>query len=156
MVYQFFPDPNIARHQQLFEIWIRPVPNETRHFALRAALRELDRLVTRGMTQAEFDLTRSFLAKYILHFAATTMERLGYALDDRFYGINGSHLENYRNALKTMTLADVNGAIKRHWHTGAMKIAVVRIRDSWADRRLAICARSFKALPKPGQTNHLP
>ena len=33
----------------------------------------------------------------------------------------------------------------------AMKIAVVRIRDSWADRRLVICARSFKALPKPAQ-----
>jgi DNA-binding transcriptional LysR family regulator len=33
----------------------------------------------------------------------------------------------------------------------AMKIAVVRIRDSWADRQLAICARSFKALPKPAQ-----
>jgi DNA-binding transcriptional LysR family regulator len=33
----------------------------------------------------------------------------------------------------------------------AMKIAVVRIRDSWADRRLAICARSFRALPKPAQ-----
>jgi hypothetical protein len=32
-----------------------------------------------------------------------------------------------------------------------MKIAVVRIRDSWAGRRLAICARSFKALPKPAQ-----
>jgi DNA-binding transcriptional LysR family regulator len=33
----------------------------------------------------------------------------------------------------------------------AIKIAVVRIRDSWADRRLAICARSFRALPKPAQ-----
>jgi len=33
----------------------------------------------------------------------------------------------------------------------SMKIAVVRIKDSWADRRLAICARSFKALPKPAQ-----
>lgn len=33
----------------------------------------------------------------------------------------------------------------------SMKITVVRIRDSWADRRLAICARSFKALPKPAQ-----
>jgi hypothetical protein len=32
-----------------------------------------------------------------------------------------------------------------------MKIAVVRMRDTWADRRLAICARSFKALPKPAQ-----
>ena len=33
----------------------------------------------------------------------------------------------------------------------SMKIGVVRIRDAWADRRLAICARSFKALPNPAQ-----
>lgn len=33
----------------------------------------------------------------------------------------------------------------------SMKIAVVRIRDSWADRRLVICARSFKALARPAQ-----
>jgi DNA-binding transcriptional LysR family regulator len=34
---------------------------------------------------------------------------------------------------------------------GATKIGVVRIRDAWANRRLVICARSFKALPKPAQ-----
>ena len=33
----------------------------------------------------------------------------------------------------------------------SMKIDVVRIRDSWANRRLAICARSFKSLPRPAQ-----
>lgn len=33
----------------------------------------------------------------------------------------------------------------------SMKINVVRIRDTWADRRLVICARSFRALPKPAQ-----
>jgi DNA-binding transcriptional LysR family regulator len=33
----------------------------------------------------------------------------------------------------------------------SMKINVVRIRDSWANRRLAICARSFKELSKPAQ-----
>jgi len=33
----------------------------------------------------------------------------------------------------------------------SMKIAVVRIRDSWADRRLALCARNFKALPRPAR-----
>ena len=32
-----------------------------------------------------------------------------------------------------------------------MKIGVVRIRDAWANRRLVICARSFKALSKPAQ-----
>ena len=33
----------------------------------------------------------------------------------------------------------------------SVKIGVVRIRDAWANRRLVICARSFKALPKPAQ-----
>lgn len=33
----------------------------------------------------------------------------------------------------------------------SMKVAIVRIRDSWAHRRLAICARSFKALSRPAQ-----
>jgi DNA-binding transcriptional LysR family regulator len=33
----------------------------------------------------------------------------------------------------------------------SMRIGVVRIRDPWANRRLAICARSFKALPRPAQ-----
>ena len=33
----------------------------------------------------------------------------------------------------------------------SMKINVVRIRDPWANRRLAICARSFKSLPRPAQ-----
>ena len=32
-----------------------------------------------------------------------------------------------------------------------MKLNVVRIRDSWAHRKLVICARSFRALPKPAQ-----
>lgn len=33
----------------------------------------------------------------------------------------------------------------------SMAIAVVRLRDPWAHRKLAVCARSFKALPRPAQ-----
>jgi DNA-binding transcriptional LysR family regulator len=33
----------------------------------------------------------------------------------------------------------------------SMRISVVRIRDPWANRRLVICARSFRALPRPAQ-----
>jgi DNA-binding transcriptional LysR family regulator len=33
----------------------------------------------------------------------------------------------------------------------SVKINIVRIRDSWANRRLAICARSFKSLPRPAK-----
>jgi DNA-binding transcriptional LysR family regulator len=33
----------------------------------------------------------------------------------------------------------------------SMPIAMIRIRDPWANRRLAICARSFKSLPRPAK-----
>jgi hypothetical protein len=35
--------------------------------------------------------------------------------------------------------------------TRSMPIAMIKIRDRWANRRLAICARSFKALPRPAK-----
>ncbi len=119
------PPQNVARRKQLFEIWIRPVPNETRHFALRAALRELKKLVDNGMTADEFNLTRGFLRKYVLHYAPTTMERLGYAIDDRFYGMTGSHLELFRKMMNELTLEDVNAAIRKYLQYDNMQIAVV-------------------------------
>ncbi len=33
----------------------------------------------------------------------------------------------------------------------SMPIAMIRIRDPWANRRLAICARNFKTLPRPAR-----
>jgi zinc protease len=122
---RFFPPQNVGRRQQIFEMWIRPVPNEARHFALRAALREFQRLVEHGLTRDEFELKRNFLRKYILHYASNTDERLGYALDDDFYGLGESHLQRFRRMLDELTVEDVNAAIKRHWQFGNMQIAVV-------------------------------
>jgi DNA-binding transcriptional LysR family regulator len=33
----------------------------------------------------------------------------------------------------------------------SMPVTLLSIRDSWANRRLAICARSFKTLPRPAK-----
>ena len=33
----------------------------------------------------------------------------------------------------------------------SMPITMIRIRDAWANRKLVICARSFKALPRPAK-----
>jgi DNA-binding transcriptional LysR family regulator len=33
----------------------------------------------------------------------------------------------------------------------SMPVMMIRIRDPWASRRLAICARSFKTLPRPAK-----
>ncbi len=119
------PPQNVGRRQQIFEIGIRPVPNETRHFALRAALRELKRLVDGGLTEDEFQLTRKFLSKYVLHYAETTEERLAYAIDDRFYGVPGSHLDLFRKNLATLTRDEVNAAIREYLQYGSMQIAIV-------------------------------
>jgi len=123
--FRSMPPQNVCRRQQIFEIWIRPVPNETRQFALRAALRELNNLVANGMTQQQFALTRNFLKKYVLHYAETTMERLAYRLDDRFYGMKESHLVLFRKMMDKLTLADVNAAIRKYLASPNMQIAII-------------------------------
>ncbi|MBI5769483.1 MAG: insulinase family protein [Verrucomicrobia bacterium] len=119
------PPQNVARRRQLFEIWIRPVPHEARHFALRAALREVDQLIKHGLTPAQFEERREFLKKYVLHYASTTSERLGYAIDDAFYGLAEPHLDRYRRLMDEITLDEVNAAIRKHWQLANMKIAIV-------------------------------
>ncbi len=119
------PPQNACRRQQLFEIWIRPVPNENRHFALRAALRELQSLVDNGLSDEQFELTRKFLRNYVLHYAPTTSERLGYALDDRFYGISGSHLDLFRRRMDEVTRAEVNAAVKKYLQYGNLHVVLV-------------------------------
>jgi zinc protease len=119
------PPQNVSRRKQIFEIWIRPVPNETRHFALRAAMRELKKLVDNGMSESDFTLTRAFLKNFVLHYAPTTNERLGYAIDDKFYALKGSHLETFRKMMSEVTLKDVNAAIKKYWQYNDIQIAIV-------------------------------
>ncbi len=120
-----FPPPNVARHHQIFQIWIRPVPNNARLFAFRAALRELQKMVDNGLTQEQFDLTRRFLKNYSLHYAPTTMMKLGYAMDDAFYGIPGSFLKTFRQKMDELTLEEVNAAIKKYLQYENIKVVFV-------------------------------
>ena len=53
-MFQFEPDPNIARQQQIFQIWIRPVEPQNANFTLRAALYEYDKLVKNGLSKEDF------------------------------------------------------------------------------------------------------
>ena len=120
------PPVNVPRRHPLFEVWIRTLPNQHAQFALRAALREVAKLIDHGMTREQFVLTRDFLKKYSLHFAETTSARLGYAMDDRFFGLEQEgHLVRFRRMLDELTLEDVNAAIQRHLQVQNLKIAIV-------------------------------
>ncbi|MBL9187764.1 MAG: insulinase family protein [Opitutaceae bacterium] len=145
------PPQNVARRLQLFELWIRPVPHEARHFALRAALREVDLLIKNGLTAEQFEERRAFLKKYVLHYAATTSERLGYAIDDAFYGLSEPHLEKYRRLMDELTLTEVNAAIKKHWSLAHLKIvAVTQDAAAFADALAADAPSPITyATPKP-------
>jgi zinc protease len=130
------PPVNVPRHHQIFSVWIRTLPNEHALFALRAAMRELEQLVDQGLSEQEFELQRAFLKKYVLHFAESTENRLGYAVDDRFYGLTGAsdaggeragegHLARFQRMLDELTVEDVNAALKKHLRYRNVKIAIV-------------------------------
>jgi zinc protease len=118
------PESNLARQQQIFQIWIRPVEANNGVFALRAAMYEYDKLVRDGISQAAFETTREFLTKFANVLTQTQSAQLGYALDSRFYGIS-EYNAYVKSQLAKLTLADVNAAIKRHLKTDRMRIVLV-------------------------------
>jgi len=78
------------------------------------------------MSEEDFQLTRAFLSKYYLHFAETTQERLGYRLDDRFYGIDGEgHLARFGEMMGSLTRDEVNAAIRKHLQLDDLDVAIV-------------------------------
>lgn len=123
-MFQFQPDPNLGRQQQIFQIWIRPVEPQNGHFTLRAALYEYDKLVRNGMSQDDFESTRQFLMKFVNILTATQDAQLGYALDSRYYKIK-DFPAYVREQLAKLTWTDVNRAIKTHLKSDAMRVAII-------------------------------
>lgn len=119
-----FPLTNFARSQQYFSIWIRPVQHQHRHFALRLAVFELERLVRDGMTQEEFERTRTFLKHYSKLWAQDQNRRLGYLMDSRFYGTD-DYIATLPSRLDQVTLEQVNAAIRRHLNARNLRVAVI-------------------------------
>ncbi|RMF70577.1 MAG: insulinase family protein [Calditrichaeota bacterium] len=113
-MFQFHPDPNLGRQQQIFQVWIRPVEsNEKAHFATRVAMYELHKLITDGLSKEDFEATRNYLLKFVNILTKTQDRQLGYALDSRYYGI-GDFTKTISEKLKQLTLDDVNRVIKKH------------------------------------------
>ncbi|HEY3175430.1 MAG TPA: pitrilysin family protein [Candidatus Polarisedimenticolia bacterium] len=123
-MFQFQPDPNLARKRQIFQIWIRPVEPANGHFALRIALWELKKLIDKGLGQEDFENTRRFLDKYVAVLAKTQDTQLGYALDGQYYG-NGDFVPWARARLAALTLEDVNRAIRTYLSWENIRITVV-------------------------------
>lgn len=116
-MYQFFPDPNLGRRAQVFEVWLRPLRPEQAVFALKLALFELRNLIQAGISEADFETTREYLAKNVFVMTKTQDQQLGYALDSEWYGIP-EFTKYIRDELAKLTVERVNDVVRRHlsWH----------------------------------------
>jgi zinc protease len=142
-MFQFFPNPNLGRKAQLFEVWIRPVAPENAHFALRVALTELDKLVANGLTSAQFETTRGYLMKNVFVMTATQDQQLGYALDSQWYG-TPEFTKLMRDGLSKLTVADVNAAIRKH--LSAKNLSVVFITKDAAGLKDKLVSDAFSPI----------
>ena len=145
-MFLFEPDPNLARRQQIFQVWIRPVEPPTAMFALRLALFELNKLVNEGVPADAFERTRNYLGKNVNLLTKTKQAELGYKIDSLYYGIPdyGTFL---KNALLKLTVEDVNKAVKKHLRADRLQIVIV------ADDVDAISKQLLSGAPSPMEYN---
>jgi len=123
-MFQFFPDPNIARQAQIFEVWIRPVVPGNAHMAIRIALFELRKLIETGLSAEEFVKTRDYLMKNVYLMTSTSNQQLGYALDSRWYGI-GEFTHMMREKLQKLSADDVNRVIRKHLSAEDLSFVII-------------------------------
>ena len=116
-MYQTKPDANLGRSSQIFQVWLRPLrSNNDAHFATRAALYELDKLIENGMSEKDFQATRNYLTNYAPQLVASQDQQLGYALDSEFYQTD-EFVKYVREQFAKLSLADVNRVIKANLQT---------------------------------------
>jgi len=108
------PEANLGRSEQIFQVWLRPLrSNADAHFATRTAMYEMEKLIENGLTEEQFEATRSFLSKYAGLLLKGQDRVLGYQMDSDYYGTPG-FVELVSNGLDSLTLEQVNQVIRKH------------------------------------------
>lgn len=124
-MFQFHPDTNLGRQQQIFQVWIRPVrSNNDAQFATRVATYELEKLINEGMSESDFETTRAYLSKFVSLLTDGQSRQLGYAMDSQYYQTD--EFSSYvRDALNALTLDDVNRVIRENLDTENMQYVFI-------------------------------
>jgi zinc protease len=134
------PPAGTPRSLNYFSLWIRPVQTASglkkqypelsgiqvghAQFALRMALKEMDEMINKGMSQEDFENTRDFLKSYSKLYIETPAKKLGYLMDSHFYG-RKDWISELDGLLSKLTLDDVNKAIRKYWQTKNMEIVII-------------------------------
>ena len=134
------PRPGFPRSSNYFSIWMRPVQTAKGlkkqypelkditlghvHFALRMALKTMQDLIDKGMSNEDFELTKTFLRSYMKLYAQTPERQLGFLMDSKFYG-RKNYLNEMDALLAKTTNEEVNIVMKKYWQTKNMFITIV-------------------------------
>jgi zinc protease len=134
------PPSGVPRQSNYFSVWIRPVQIAKQlktqyeelkdvnvghaHFAIRMALREMDKMIKNGISKEDFEATRAFLKSYIRLYIKSPEQQLGYLMDSKMYG-RKNYIEELGALLSKLSLEDVNNAIKKYFQIDNMKITIV-------------------------------
>lgn len=134
------PPSGVPRSSNYSSLWIRPVQIAKQlktqyaelsdikvghaHFALRMAIREVDLIITKGLSKEDFEATRTFLRSYTKLYVQTPNEQLGYLMDSKFYG-RKDFISEIDKELAKLTVKDVNAAVKKYWRTNNMFVSIV-------------------------------
>lgn len=169
------PPSGYPRSTQYFSIWIRPVQIAASlkqqhpeladirvghaHFAIRMALLELDQLITNGMGQEDFELTKQFLRSYIKLYINNPMQELGYRMDAEFYG-REDWISEIDRELEQVTLEDVNAAVQKYLQVEDMNMAIITSPDeaqvlAESLRTNAVSPMSYSNTVKEGLTGDI-
>jgi zinc protease len=135
-MFRFQPEPNLARHWHIFQIWVRPVEPANAKFAVRMALYELDKLIKDGISEEGFELTREFLSKYVNVLTATRSAELGYAIDSIYFNMP-DYAQALKDELARLTREQVNKAIRRYLRTDRLVIVAVAANGEALKQQLA-------------------
>ncbi len=124
-MFQFHPDANSARQQQIFQVWIRPLRSHNDAvFATRVALYELTKMIEHGISEEDFNATKNYLNKFVGLLVKSQDRQLGYALDSEYYNIP-EFVEYVRAGLSELTVDQVNAVIKKHLQLDDVQFAFI-------------------------------
>jgi len=98
------------------------------HFALRMALREIDKMIIDGISNEDFEATRAFLRSYIKLYIKSPANQLGYLMDSKMYE-RENYIEELDELLGKLTVDDVNNVIRKYMQIDNMKITIVTDKD---------------------------
>jgi zinc protease len=154
------PISGYVRTTNYFSIWIRPVQlgsglreqyeeladTDVGHapFAIRMALRELHNLIENGLSNEDFERTRTFLRSYMKLYIKSPNQRLGYLLDSRIHNRLDWIAEADR-LLEQMSRERSNKALQQYLQSQNILIAIITSPDEAA----ALTRYFTEDLPSP-------